>query len=148
MINRKPCEFLLLSSLSGLTRNTLDWLSKLCHILCCFWSPLMNLISKDTDMVLSIRPPTVSFHKQVQQLFSPFLSVFFFCVWPDKIYDVFCFCYTTGPGSTGSMSDREVRGTRFYTWARGYKTFFMLNSAEHEILNARKLKNVKKIGFF
>ena len=22
------------------------------------------------------------------------------------------------------------------TWPRGYKTFFMLNSAEHEILNA------------
>ena len=25
-------------------------------------------------------------------------------------------------------------------WARGYKTFFMLNSAEHEILNADKFK--------
>ena len=28
----------------------------------------------------------------------------------------------------------------------GYKTFFMLNSAEHEILNADK--NVKKFSFF
>ena len=26
--------------------------------------------------------------------------------------------------------------------ARGYKTFFMLNSVEHEILNARKYKNI------
>ena len=28
---------------------------------------------------------------------------------------------------------------------RGYKTFFMLNSVEHEILNAHKYKNIKKI---
>ena len=27
------------------------------------------------------------------------------------------------------------------TWPRGYKTFFMLISAEHEILNAHKYKN-------
>ena len=33
-------------------------------------------------------------------------------------------------------------------WARGYKTFFMLNSVEHELLNADKLKNIKKVGFF
>ena len=26
--------------------------------------------------------------------------------------------------------------------ARDYKTFFMLNSAEHEILNAHKYKNI------
>ena len=31
---------------------------------------------------------------------------------------------------------------------RGYKTFFMLNSVEHEILNAHKYKNIKKLGFF
>ena len=31
---------------------------------------------------------------------------------------------------------------------RGYKTLFMLNSAEHEILNAHKCKNIKKFGFF
>ena len=29
----------------------------------------------------------------------------------------------------------------------GYKTFFMLNSVEHEILNAHKYKNIKKFGF-
>ena len=34
------------------------------------------------------------------------------------------------------------------TRARGYKTFFMLNSAEHEILNARKYKNIKKLSIF
>ena len=33
-------------------------------------------------------------------------------------------------------------------WARGYKTFFMLNSGEHEILNAHKYKNIKKFSFF
>ena len=31
---------------------------------------------------------------------------------------------------------------------RGYKTFFMLNSVEHEILNAHKYKNIKKLGLF
>ena len=33
-------------------------------------------------------------------------------------------------------------------WAQGYKTFFMLNSAEHEILNAHKYKNIKEFSFF
>ena len=33
-------------------------------------------------------------------------------------------------------------------WPRGYKTFFMLNSAEHEILNAHKYKKIKKFSFF
>ena len=33
------------------------------------------------------------------------------------------------------------------TWTRGYKTFFMLNSVEHEILNAHKYKNIKKFSF-
>ena len=32
----------------------------------------------------------------------------------------------------------------FYTRVRGYKTFFMLNSAEHDILNAHMYKNIKK----
>ena len=36
----------------------------------------------------------------------------------------------------------------FKNWTRGYKTFFMLNSTEHEILNAHKHKNIKKFGFF
>ena len=30
---------------------------------------------------------------------------------------------------------------------RGYKTFFILNSAEHEILNVHKDKNIKKSAF-
>ena len=34
------------------------------------------------------------------------------------------------------------------TWARGYKTFFMLNSVQHEILNAHKYKDIKKLGLF
>ena len=36
----------------------------------------------------------------------------------------------------------------FTSWLRGYKTVFMLNSAEHEILNALKDKNVKKFSIF
>ena len=39
-------------------------------------------------------------------------------------------------------SHREI------TWPRGYKTFSMLNSVEHEILNAHKYKKIKKFGFF
>ena len=31
---------------------------------------------------------------------------------------------------------------------RGYKTFFMLNSVEHEILNAHKYRKIKKFGLF
>ena len=36
------------------------------------------------------------------------------------------------------------------TTARVYKTFslFMLNSAEHEILNVHKYKNIKKVSFY
>ena len=32
--------------------------------------------------------------------------------------------------------------------ARGYKTVFMLNSAEHEILIVHKYKNIKKVSIF
>ena len=32
--------------------------------------------------------------------------------------------------------------------SRGYKTFFLLNSVEHGILNAHKYKDIKKFGFF
>ena len=34
------------------------------------------------------------------------------------------------------------------SWPRGYKTFFVLNSVEHKILNAHKYKNIKKFGLF
>ena len=33
-------------------------------------------------------------------------------------------------------------------WSNGYKTFSMHNSTEHEIVNARKYKNIKKFSFF
>ena len=33
-------------------------------------------------------------------------------------------------------------------WGLDYKTFFMLISAGHEILNAHKYKNIKKFSFF
>ena len=35
-----------------------------------------------------------------------------------------------------------------WIWPQGYKTLFMLNSVEHELLNAHKYKNIKKFGFF
>ena len=34
------------------------------------------------------------------------------------------------------------------TWARDFKTFFMLNSVEHEILNADKYKKYQEIQLF
>ena len=34
------------------------------------------------------------------------------------------------------------------TRARGYKTFSMLNSTEHETLNAYKYKNINKFSIF
>ena len=33
-------------------------------------------------------------------------------------------------------------------WPRGYKTFFMLNSDEQEILNAHKFENIEKVSLF
>ena len=44
-----------------------------------------------------------------------------------------------------SETQRMIRGE---TRPRGYKTFFMLNSVEHEILNVHKYKNIEKFGFF
>ena len=35
----------------------------------------------------------------------------------------------------------------YSTRSRGYKTFFMLNSVQHESLNAHKYNNIKKFGF-
>ena len=43
-----------------------------------------------------------------------------------------------------SLTTRSLQTIR----ARGYKTFFMLYSAEHGILNAHKYKNIKKFSFF
>ena len=40
------------------------------------------------------------------------------------------------------------KGCKFKSRPRGYKTFFMLNSTEHEILNAHKYKNIKKFDLF
>ena len=47
----------------------------------------------------------------------------------------------------GSTAQR-VGLLSFITRPRGYKTFFVLNSVEHEILNAHKYKNIKIFGFF
>ena len=42
----------------------------------------------------------------------------------------------------------EMNILRGQNWPRGYKTFFVLNSVEHGILNAHKYKNIRKFGFF
>ena len=47
----------------------------------------------------------------------------------------------------GGQRDPVIRASGL-NWSRGYTTFFMLNSVEHEILNAHKYKNIKKFGFF
>ena len=36
----------------------------------------------------------------------------------------------------------------WYLIALVYKTFFILNSVEHAILDAHKYKNIKKVGVF
>ena len=41
----------------------------------------------------------------------------------------------------GNKCCRCNEGSLYMSWPRGYKTFFMLNSAEHEILSANKYEN-------
>ena len=53
---------------------------------------------------------------------------------------------------TGLMTDRTRPCgpciAAVATRPRGYKTFFVLNSVEQEVLNAHKYKNIKKFGLF
>ena len=53
MINRKPCKCLLVLG-SGLTRNSITLDRQAPPFLLLFWSSVIKLISKDTDMVVSI----------------------------------------------------------------------------------------------
>ena len=48
----------------------------------------------------------------------------------------------------GFIMNRHGGHVSYVTRPRGYKTFFMLNSIEHEILNAHKYKNIQKFGIF
>ena len=52
--------------------------------------------------------------------------------------------------TTKREKDFEVQLSEvlYETWARCYTIFFMLHSAEHEILNALKYKNIKKFSIF
>ena len=52
----------------------------------------------------------------------------FFAFFKKSVYNLFCL--------------------KSFNWPRGYKTFFVLNSVEHEILNAHKYKTIKKFGLF
>ena len=45
-------------------------------------------------------------------------------------------------------SRQDLSSGFFLPWSRGYKTFFVLNSAEHEILNNHKHENIKKFSIF
>ena len=58
----------------------------------------------------------------------------------DLIVSIPDHCLSIYLGDSSNKSDE--------TWPRGYKTFFVLNSLEHEILNAHKYKNIKKFGIF
>ena len=40
---------------------------------------------------------------------------------------------------------QQIRGNE--SMSRGYKNFFVFNSAEHEILNAHKYKTIKEFSF-
>ena len=51
-----------------------------------------------------------------------------------------------------TMCNRELKNLRMRSlfisgsiWSRGYKTFFMPNSTEHEILNAHKYKKYQEV---
>ena len=45
-------------------------------------------------------------------------------------------------------SENELKFYNLEAWTRGYKVFFMLNSAEHEIYPARKCQNVNNCWHF
>ena len=49
---------------------------------------------------------------------------------------------------TGDEGRRRLSTLYPYTRPRGYKTFFMLNSVEHEILNAPKYTKFQEIRLF
>ena len=46
-----------------------------------------------------------------------------------------------------SLSNKKERLCCKVNRPRGHKLFFMLDSVEHEILNAHKYMNIKKFGF-
>ena len=47
-----------------------------------------------------------------------------------------------------NIINSQLTMSQSQTWPQGYKTFFILNSVEHEILNAHKYKDIKKFSFF
>ena len=51
--------------------------------------------------------------------------------------------------STGKFLDaQEQLSPKSVIWVQGYKTFFMLNSAEHEIFSANKYENANNRWHF
>ena len=47
-----------------------------------------------------------------------------------------------------SEGPEQTVGMHRLVWPRGYKTFFMLNSAEHEIFSANKYENANNCWHF
>ena len=46
------------------------------------------------------------------------------------------------------IENSKTGGQSLYNQAPSYKTYFMLNSAEHEISNAHKYENIQKFSIF
>ena len=72
-----------------------------------------------------------------------------------KIELIFCtmVCNMVTKGNIKSCRKKYVRVSALLITTcllrpRGYKTFFMLNSAEHETLNAHHYENIKKFSIF
>ena len=52
-------------------------------------------------------------------------------------------------GKHRMRNTKHIYNCRFFgSWLRDYKTFFVLNSFEHEFLNAHKYKYIKKFSLF
>ena len=77
-----------------------------------------------------------------------------------ELYDVRCICGFYYPYTVSGAGTKDSKLQKTYSksmqqlpkfarnWPRGYKIFFILNSVEHEILNAHKYKNIEKFGIF
>ena len=46
------------------------------------------------------------------------------------------------------LANLHLKSDTKQTWPRGYKSFFMLNSVEREILNAHKYKGIQKFEYY
>ena len=59
-----------------------------------------------------------------------------------------CQCILLGRFHLTVGSTSDCRSIDHEIWPQGYKTFFMLNSAEHEIFSANKYENANNSWHF